>query len=86
MNAEWKPSDSNNDVIKIFEAHSLIPSDPLFDDALGLVSLYADRIGNALRSSLRQSTVKKLLLLCLKRDSCRKGLFPIVMRDNSKCL
>ena len=36
MEAEWKPSDSENDVRTVLEAHSLLPEGPLLEEALGL--------------------------------------------------
>ena len=40
MDADWKPSD----VKTVLEAHDLLPEGPLLEEALGLASLYADRI------------------------------------------
>jgi hypothetical protein len=77
MDEEWKPS--KNDVIMVLEAHHLIPSGPLLEDALQLTSVYADR------SYPRQSTEKKPSWHFLKRDSCRKASFPIVIRIYLKC-
>lgn len=76
MNAEWKPSDSNNDVIKIFEAHSLIPSDPLFDDALGLVSLYADRIRKRLEELPASVNSQKAIIAMLEEGFMQEGIIP----------
>jgi hypothetical protein len=41
-----KPRDS--DVKRVLEAHGLLPEGPLLDEALGLTSLYADRIRQVL--------------------------------------
>lgn len=69
MDAEWNPSDSNNDIVKIFEAHSLIPSGPLFDEALGVVSLYADRIRKRLEELPASVSSEKPLLAILERGT-----------------
>lgn len=74
MDAEWKPSE--NDVIKIFEAHSLIPSGPLFDDALGVVSLYADRIRKRLEELPASVNSEKALLAILEEGLMQEGFIP----------
>ena len=65
MDADWKPRDS--DVKTVLEAHGLLPEGPLLDEALGLTSLYADRIRQVLGGFPRQPTGRKPSWLFLKR-------------------
>jgi hypothetical protein len=65
MDADWKPSEI--DVKTVLEAHGLLPEGPLLDEALGLASLYADRIRQLL-GGLPASANRKPPWLSLKRE------------------
>jgi hypothetical protein len=53
MDADWKPRDS--DLKTVLEAHGLLLEGLLLDEALGLTSLYADRIRQVLGGDVRVS-------------------------------
>jgi hypothetical protein len=74
MDAEWKPSE--NDVRTILEAHELIPTGPLLDEALGLVSLYADRIRQNLEELPASVSSQKVLLAILEEGFMQEGIIP----------
>jgi hypothetical protein len=74
MDAEWKPDD--NDVKEVLEAHGLIPSGPLLEEALGLVSLYADRLRKRLEGLPPSVNSKKALMAFLEEGFMQEGLIP----------
>jgi hypothetical protein len=63
MDADWKPRDS--DLKTVLEAHGLLLEGLLLDEALGLTSLYADRIrqvlGGISASADRQEAILAIL-------------------------
>jgi hypothetical protein len=76
MEAEWKPSDSENDVRTVLEAHGLLPEGPLLDEALGLTSLYADRIRQLLvelHASVKRQTA---VLAIIEEGLMQDGIIP----------
>lgn len=74
MEADWKPSD--NDVKTVLEAHSLLPEGPLLDEALGLVSLYADRIRELLGEFPASANRQKAILAILEEGLMQEGIIP----------
>ena len=74
MDEEWKPS--KNDVIIVLEAHQLIPSGPLLEEALGLVSLYEDRLRKRLEELPSSVNSKKALMAFLEEGFMQEGIIP----------
>ena len=72
--ADWKPNDS--DIIRIFEAHGLIPEGPMFDEALGLASMYSDLILGRLNEVPESVNRKQALLVLLEEGLKQKGIIP----------
>jgi hypothetical protein len=69
MDEEWKPS-------KVLEAHHLIPSGPLLEEALGLVSLYEDRLRKRLEELPSSVNSKKALMAFLEEGFMQEGIIP----------
>ncbi len=74
MEEERKPSD--NDVRVVLEAHGLLPEGPLFEEALGLGSLYADRIRQLLGELPASVDRQKALLAIIEEGLMQEGLIP----------
>ena len=74
MDADWKPSD--NDVKVVLEAHDLLPEGPLLDEALGLVSLYADRIRQILGALPDSVNREKAVLAIIEEGLMQEGIIP----------
>jgi hypothetical protein len=74
MDADWKPSDS--DVKTVLEEHGLLPEGPLLDEALGLVSLYADRIRQLLSELPASVSRQKAVLAILEEGLMQEGIIP----------
>jgi len=74
MDSDWKPDD--NDVKEVLEAHGLIPSGPLLEEALGLVSLYEDRLRKRLEELPSSVNSKKALMAFLEEGFMQEGLIP----------
>ena len=74
MDVDWKPSDS--DVKTVLEAHSLLPEGPLLDEALGLVSLYAERIRQLLGELPASADRQKAILAILEEGLMQEGIIP----------
>ncbi len=74
MGAAWKPSDE--DVKTVLEAHGLLPEGPLLDEALGLASLYTDRIGQLLDELPQSVSRQKACLAILEEGLMQEGLIP----------
>ena len=76
MEAEWKPSDSENDVKTVLEAHGLLPEGPLLDEALGLTSLYADTIRQVLAKLPDSVNREKAVLAIIEEGLMEDGIIP----------
>jgi hypothetical protein len=72
MDAEWKPGD--DDVKTVLEAHDLLPEGPLLEEALGLTSLYADRIRELLAQLPISSNRQKAVLAILEEGLMQEGI------------
>ncbi len=82
MDEEWKPSD--NEVKTVLEAHDLLPEGPLLEEALGLVSLYSDRIRQLLSKLPASADRQKATLAIIEEGLMQEGLIP--NRDERKFL
>jgi hypothetical protein len=76
MEAEWEPSDSENDVKTVLEAHDLLPEGPLLDEALGLTSLYADLIRQLLGKLPESVNRQKAILAVIEEGLMQDGIIP----------
>ncbi len=74
MDADWKPSEI--DVKTVLEAHGLLPEGPLLDEALGLASLYADRIRQLLEGLPASANKQKAILAILEEGMMQEGIIP----------
>ena len=74
MDSDWKPDD--NDVKAVLEAHGLLPTGPLLEDALGLVSLYEDRLRKRLEELPSSVNIKKALMAFLEEGFIQEGIIP----------
>jgi hypothetical protein len=74
MESAGKPSD--NDVKTVLEAHDLLPEGPLLEEALGLSSLYADRIRELLGKLPSSADRQKALLAILEEGLMQEGIIP----------
>ena len=74
MDADWKPSD--NDVKVVLEAHDLLPEGPLLDEALGLVSLYADIIRQVFAKLPDSVNREKAVLAIIEEGLMQEGIIP----------
>lgn len=74
MDSDWKPDDS--DVKTVLEAHGLLPEGELLDEALGLGSLYADRIRRLLGELPASVDRKKAILAIIEEGLMQEGLIP----------
>ncbi len=74
MDENWEPNES--DVKMVLEAHSLLPEGPLLDEALGLGSLYADRISKLLDELPASVDRHKALLAVIEEGLMQEGLIP----------
>ena len=74
MDSAWIPDD--NDVKEVLEAHELIPSGPLLEEALGLVSLYEDRLRKRLEELPSSVNRKKAIMAFLEEGFMQEGLIP----------
>ncbi len=73
MKTDWKISDS--DVKKVLEAHGLLPEGPLLEEALGLGSLYADRIHDFIEQFPTVDRPKAILAV-IEEGLMQEGLIP----------
>jgi hypothetical protein len=64
------------DVKTVFEAHSLLPDGPLFDEALEVVSLYADRVRQLLGDFPAPADRHKAILAILEEGFMQEGIIP----------
>ena len=76
METEWKPSDRENDVKTVLEAHGLLPEGQLLDDALGLTSLYADTIRQILEKLPDSVNRGKAVLAIIEEGLMEDGIIP----------
>jgi hypothetical protein len=74
MDAGWKPDDK--DVMTVLEAHGLLPEGPLLDEALGLASLYADRIRKLIEGLPASANRQKAILAILEEGLMQEGIIP----------
>ncbi|HAM53463.1 MAG TPA: hypothetical protein DCP92_23240 [Nitrospiraceae bacterium] len=74
MDTDWKPGD--NDVRTVLEAHGLLPEGSLLDEALGLASLYADRILQLLGELPVSVSRQKAVLAILEEGLMQEGIIP----------
>jgi hypothetical protein len=74
MDAEWKPGD--DDVKTVLEAHDLLPEGPLLEEALGLTSLYADRIRELLAQLPSSTNRQNAVLAILEEGLMQEGIIP----------
>lgn len=74
MDAEWKPDDS--EVKTVLEAHGLLPEGPLLEEAMGLTSLYADRIRQILGEIPASASRQKAVLAILEEGLMQEGIIP----------
>ena len=74
MDSDWKPDD--NDVKEVLEAHGLIPSGPLLEEALGLVSLYENRLRKRLDELPSSVNRRKALMAFLEEGFMQEGIIP----------
>jgi len=72
MDADWKPSD----VKTVLEEHGLLPAGPLLDDALGIASLYTDRIRQLLSELPASVNRQKAVLAILEEGLMQEGIIP----------
>ena len=80
MSEDCNPSESY--VKTVLEAHGLLPEGPLLEEALGLVSLYADRILQRLGDFPASVNKHKALLAILEEGLTQEGIIP--NRDEKK--
>ncbi len=76
METEWKPSDSENDVKRVLEAHGILPEGPLLDEALQLTALYADLIRQLLRKLPASVDRQKGLMAIIEEGLMQDGIIP----------
>lgn len=74
MDGDWKPSE--NDVSTVLEAHGLIPSGLLLEEASGLASLYADLIRKRLEELHEPVSNQKVILAILEEGFMQEGIIP----------
>jgi len=67
---------SEKDVKTVLEAHGILPAGPLLDEAIGVVSLYSDRIQNLLSGFPESADKYKALLAILEEGLMQEGLIP----------
>jgi hypothetical protein len=64
------------DVKTVLESHGVLPAGPMFDEALKVVSLYADRIQELLTKYSDPVSKKKALLAILEEGLMQEGFIP----------
>lgn len=69
-------SDWDNDVKTVLEAYGLLPEGPLLDEALGLTSLYADRIRQILEELPDSVNRKNAVLAIIEEGLMEDGIIP----------
>ncbi len=74
IDSEYKPSES--DIKTVMEAHGLLPEGPLLDEALGLASLYADRIRQLLGELPDSVDKEKAVLAVIEEGLMQEGIIP----------
>jgi len=74
MDADLKPTDS--DIIKVLEAHGLLPEGRLLDEIRGLASLYADLIQKRLGEIPVSVNRQKALLAVIEEGLMQEGIIP----------
>jgi len=76
METEWKPSDSENDVRTVLEAHNLLPEGPLLEEALELTSLYTDIIRQVIKKLPDSVNRGKAVLAIIEEGLMEDGVIP----------
>ena len=74
MSNQLIPSD--NDVKTVLEAHGLLPEGALLDEALNVVSLYADLIQQVISEFPESVNKHKALLSILEEGLMQEGFIP----------
>jgi hypothetical protein len=74
IDSNYKVSESA--VKTVMEAHGLLPEGPLLDEALGLASLYADRIRQLLRELPDSANIEKAVLAIIEEGLMQEGIIP----------
>jgi len=74
MDSDYKPSES--DVKTVMEAHGLLPEGPLLDEALGLASLYADKIQQILGELPDSVNRERAVLAIIEEGLMQEGIIP----------
>jgi len=64
------------DVKIVMELHGVLPEGPMFDEALKVVSLYADRIQELLSKYSDPVSKKKALIAILEEGLMQEGFIP----------
>ena len=74
MDSDYKVSES--DVKTVMEAHGLLTEGPILDEALGLASLYADKIRQLLGELPDSVSREKAVLAIIEEGLMREGIIP----------
>jgi hypothetical protein len=74
MDSGYKPSES--DIKTVMAAHGLVPEGPLLDEAVGLTSLYADIIRQALEKLPDSVNREKVVLAIIEEGLMEDGNIP----------
>ena len=74
MDSNYKPGES--DVKTVMEAHGLLPEGPLLDEALGLASLYTDKIRQLLGELPDSVNREKAVLAIIEEGLMEDGIIP----------
>ncbi len=80
MDEDSKPSD--NDIKTVLETH-ILPEGPLVEEALGLASLYTDRIRKLLSELPASESKQKAFLAIPEKGLVQEGLIPNTTGENS---
>ena len=74
IDPDFNPSES--DVKTVMEAHGLLPEGPLLDEALGLASLYTDKIRQLLGELPDSVNRGKAVLAIIEEGLMEDGIIP----------
>ena len=74
MDADLKSIDS--DIKTVMEAHGLLPEGQLLEEALGLASIYADRIKQLLGELPASVNKQNALLAIIEEGLMQEGVIP----------
>jgi hypothetical protein len=74
MDSDYKVSES--DVKTVMEAHGLLTEGPILDEALGLASLYADKIRQLLGELPDSVSREKAVLAIIEEGLIQEGFIP----------